>query len=275
MWFASLVLLAVALFGGALFELSGKRLESRLPLILAFGGAYIVGLLFLHLIPEAYASAPSTMGIFVLIGFILQGLLEYFSQGVEHGHIHPAHGEQGHDHSACVKEHPTRGENESVARGSGMPWAIFLSLCLHALIEAMPLGHAGHDHAGHHHTHEMGSGWAQLDAQLLLGIAMHHVPVAVVIMGMMQAMGVGKGSRWIALAVFGLMPALGMGLFEWLMHSNWTLQPNLWALSQGVLIGFLLHISTTMLFESGDGHRFNAAKLAVTLLGLLIAVITL
>jgi hypothetical protein len=30
-----------------------------------------------------------------------------------------------------------------------------------------------------------------------------------------------------------------------------------------------------MLFESGDGHRFNAAKLAVTLLGLLIAVITL
>ena len=104
---------------------------------------------------------------------------------------------------------------------------------------------------------------------------MHHVPVAVVIMGMMQAMGVGKGSRWIALAVFGLMPALGMGLFEWLMHSNWTLQPNLWALSQGVLIGFLLHISTTMLFESGDGHRFNAAKLAVTLLGLLIAVITL
>jgi hypothetical protein len=45
--------------------------------------------------------------------------------------------------------------------------------------------------------------------------------------------------------------------------------------SQGILIGFLLHISTTMLFESGDGHRFNAAKLGVTLTGLLLAVLTL
>jgi len=275
MWVASLVLLAVALFGGALFELSGKRLESRLPLILAFGGAYIVGLLFLHLIPEAYATAPSTMGVFVLLGFILQGLLEYLSQGVEHGHIHSAAVGHVHDHSTCRPEQPVQGKHATTPRGTGMPWAIFLSLCLHALIEAMPLGHAGHDHEGHHHAHGMVSGWAHLDVQLLVGIAMHHIPVAVVIMGMMQAMGVARGNRWIALAVFGLMPALGMGLFEWLFHSDWTLQPSLWALSQGVLIGFLLHISTTMLFESGDGHRFNAAKLAVTLLGLLIAVVTL
>jgi hypothetical protein len=132
-----------------------------------------------------------------------------------------------------------------------------------------------HDHAEHVHV---GADlvWANLDTQLLLGIAMHHIPVAVVIMGLMQALGVTRGRRWLALTAFGLMPALGMGIFEWILHSgNAAIQEHLPLVSQGILIGFLLHISTTMLFESGDGHRFNAAKLGVTLTGLLLAVLTL
>ncbi|MEY5044418.1 MAG: hypothetical protein RJA19_1645 [Bacteroidota bacterium] len=324
MWIASLLLLAVAWLGGGLFELSGRRIERQLPLVLAFGGAYLVGLLFLHLVPEAYANAPQTMGLFVLIGFLLQGLLEYVSQGVEHGHLHLEEGLQsghahshghGHDHSHAhshAHDHghahdPSHAHSHAHSAGStqrsgagltpklGMPWAIFISLCLHAVIEAMPLGHAGHDHGGHDHSghsHAMNDSgvhdhadhvhvgadfaWAQLDTQLLLGIAMHHIPVAVVIMGLMQALGVTRGRRWLALTAFGLMPALGMGLFEWILHSgNAAIQEHLPLVSQGILIGFLLHISTTMLFESGDGHRFNAAKLGVTLTGLLLAVLTL
>lgn len=305
MWIASLLLLAVAWLGGGLFELSGRRLERQLPLVLAFGGAYLVGLLFLHLVPEAYSGAPQVMGLYVLAGFILQGLLEYVSQGVEHGHLHldpsEAHGHSHHHHHThdhdhthahghAHREHSHGGKSGAALPRLGMPWAIFISLCLHAVIEAMPLGHAGHDHAGHSHAGHNHAGhdhadhvhvgadlaWANLDTQLLLGIAMHHIPVAVVIMGLMQALGVSRGRRWIALTAFGLMPALGMGLFEWILHSGSpAIQEHLPPVSQGILIGFLLHISTTMLFESGDGHRFNAAKLGVTLTGLLLAVLTL
>jgi len=35
-----------------------------------------------------------------------------------------------------------------------------------------------------------------------------------------------------------------------------------------------LHISTTILFETGDGHRFNRNKLLVTIAGLVLALLT-
>jgi len=35
----------------------------------------------------------------------------------------------------------------------------------------------------------------------------------------------------------------------------------------GVVIGIFLHISTTILFESTENHRFNSIKFIVILLG--------
>ena len=58
---------------------------NNLPIILAFGGAYIMGLIFLHLVPEAFGF-NSIAGIFVLVGFLVQIFLEYISKGLEHGH---------------------------------------------------------------------------------------------------------------------------------------------------------------------------------------------
>ena len=71
MLLTGLALLSVALFGGALLEIFGNKAIKNLNLILAFGGSYIMGLLFLHLVPEAYAfsSTLNVAGIFVLIGF--------------------------------------------------------------------------------------------------------------------------------------------------------------------------------------------------------------
>jgi hypothetical protein len=41
----------------------------------------------------------------------------------------------------------------------------------------------------------------------------------------------------------------------------------------GLVIGIFLHISTTILFESGSGHRFNLYKLSVILLGAIAALL--
>jgi hypothetical protein len=38
-----------------------------------------------------------------------------------------------------------------------------------------------------------------------------------------------------------------------------------------VAIGIFLHISTTILFETGEGHKFNLSKLLAIVLGVLIA----
>ena len=244
MWFASLILLAVALSGAAVFEWFGDRLKPHLPLILAFGGAYLIGMIFTHLVPETYA-LDAHAGWFVLLGFLFQGFLEYLSQGIEHGHVH-----------------------EHEAKSPHIPWAIVISLCLHAFIESMPLteatGHAGHDHAGHVHLVDL----ATLNHALLMGLILHKFPVALVLMGMLRALQVEKLMRWFLIGLFGAMPLAGMACYEWLAHSSGTWTTMLPVVTGGVLIGILLHISTTILFETGDGHRFNLSKLAVTLAGL-------
>ena len=40
-----------------------------------------------------------------------------------------------------------------------------------------------------------------------------------------------------------------------------------------LVIGIFLHISTTILFESSEGHKFNISKLLVILVGIITAYI--
>lgn len=257
MWTAAIILLAIALLGAFAYDRFGKQLRAHLSLILAFGGAFLIGLIFNHLIPETYALDPRA-GWIVVLGFLLQGMLEYGSQGIEHGHMH--------HHSDAAK--------------SSMPWAMYISLCLHAFIESMPLhngasaghhhDHAGHDHAGHIHL----SGIEGVDLALLIGLILHKFPVALVLMGLLDALGIDRGARWMAMVGFGLMPLFGMLVFGGLMsiEADWSASIPLW--TGGILIGILLHISTTILFEAGDGHRFNRNKLLMTIAGLGLAILT-
>ena len=93
-------------------------------------------------------------------------------------------------------------------------------------------------------------------------------------MGMLDGLGIKRSSRWLAMLVFGLMPLIGMLLYDVLVHSraHWSENVPVW--SGGLVIGILLHISTTILFEASDGHHFNLKKLLVTIAGLVIAVLT-
>src|SRR5690606_29342023 len=112
---------------------------NALKLILSFSGAYLFSITVLHLIPHVYHthSTPNeTIGLFVLLGFLFQLVLEQYSHGIEYGHIH-----------------------HSQKAGGIFPLGIMLSLCLHALLEGMPLA-SGHQGA------------------LTFGIALHHIPAA-------------------------------------------------------------------------------------------------
>ena len=111
-----LVLFFCAFFGGLSIFLVKNDKSQLLKLILSFSGAYLFAITVLHLIPDAYSGTDKReIGIFILIGFLLQVFLEQFSEGVEHGHIHKHH----HSHA--------------------FPWGIMASLCLHAFLEGMPL----------------------------------------------------------------------------------------------------------------------------------------
>jgi hypothetical protein len=38
-----------------------------------------------------------------------------------------------------------------------------------------------------------------------------------------------------------------------------------------VVIGILFHISSTIIFESSEGHKFNVAKISMIILGIALA----
>lgn len=114
-----ILLFSSALFGGLAIFLFRKDNTHLLKLVLSFSGAYLFAITTLHLLPEVYHSGNPQIGLFILGGFLLQILMEQFSEGIEHGHIHK------HKHYV-------------------FPFGIMLSLCLHAFLEGMPLAQGRH-----------------------------------------------------------------------------------------------------------------------------------
>ena len=223
-----LVLLAVVYLGGFLVRAFKKGIERGHQYLLTFSGAFLIGMVFLHLLPEIFHADSHGIGWWVLGGFMLQIILEYFSQGIEHGHQHV---------------HP----------GQSFPLMIYISLCLHALIETMPLGGV-HDHGS-------------FGDQLLIGLAVHKLPVSIVLATMLLKSGKKVGGMFIMLTVFALMAPLGMFFYQFLESQDIMAGHELFQRTNALLVGILLHISTTILFESDDGHRFNLLKFLVIILG--------
>lgn len=225
------LLVCSALAGGAavvFLRFENKRL---LALLVSFSGAFLLSLIFLHLLPGVFgAELPWAAGVFILLGFCVQLFLEYLSGGVEHGHSHHHHGP------------------------AGFPFAIFTGLCLHAFLEGMPIGHL---HDGHNHS-------------LLIGILLHKLPVAVVLAILLKNAGLTSARVMIWVGFFSLMSPMGSWAFGWLNGLGLAPSESLVAGATGLLIGILLHVSTTILFESSEGHRYNGLKLLVIAFGLVL-----
>jgi len=116
-----ILLFGSSLLGGLGIFLFKKDNSNRLKLVLSFSGAYLFAITVLHLMPDVYSSGNPQIGLFILGGFLLQILMEQFSEGIEHGHIHK------HSHKHYV-----------------FPFGIMISLCLHAFLEGMPLAKGQH-----------------------------------------------------------------------------------------------------------------------------------
>ena len=86
-YFVFFGLVLSALLGGALVSLLKFTNKSAvIKFALAFSGGFLLAILFEHLLPELYETGNATIGIWILSGFLIQLILEYFSGGIEHGH---------------------------------------------------------------------------------------------------------------------------------------------------------------------------------------------
>ena len=222
-----ILLIASVLFGSLLVFII-KPSNKIVRLLLAFSGAYLLSVTILHLLPEVYTDATDykRIGIFILIGIILQSVLESFSKGAEHGHIHM--------HSNSKK----------------FPTLLFVSLCLHAFSEGLPIHHAGEN--------------------LLWAIVVHKIPIAIVLTTFLIQTKYSKTIVFIFLFFFGLMSPLGV-----LLGNKIQIFTTYFTEITALIIGVFLHISTIILFESSENHKFNLQKFTAILLGILLTIFTL
>ncbi|MGB0891395.1 MAG: ZIP family metal transporter [Flavobacteriaceae bacterium] len=223
------ILLIASVLIGSLLVLFLKPSNKFVRLLLAFSGAYLLSVTILHLIPEVYinTSNHTKIGVFILVGILIQSILESFSKGAEHGHIHL--------HSDNKK----------------FPWLLFISLCIHAFSEGIPV------HEGHNHN-------------LLWAIVVHKIPIAIVLTTFLTHAKYSKQIIVLFLGLFALMSPLGVLVAKKLEFFN---QYN--SEITGFIIGVFLHISTIILFESSENHKFNFQKFTAILLGILLTVFTL
>ncbi|HZW63456.1 MAG TPA: ZIP family metal transporter [Flavobacteriaceae bacterium] len=190
-------------------------------IILSFSGSFLLALTLFDLLPEIYLHLEAKVtAVFIMCGILLQIVLEFFSKGAEHGHIH-------------------------IHEEAKFPYLLFLSLCIHSFLEGFPI---------HQHS------------DMVYGVFVHKVPIAMLITTFLLKSKFAKSQVILFLGVFALMTPLGT-----LVSETTILAATYIHYINAVVIGIFLHISTTILFESNENHKFNLSKLISIILGFTLA----
>lgn len=236
-----LLFLSALIAGLSVLLIRGKALNFKLTLI--FAGSYLFSITIIHILPELFSRTDSAsgIGVYILLGFFLQLLLEYFTSGVEHGHIHNS-SRTDHKHAHVS------------------PLVLLLALCVHAFLEGTLLSHPSELH---HHNDVRA---------LLFGIILHKMPAAFALMTVLLYELNNRNKAVFYLLIFCLASPLGL-ITSFIFNQNHLISESSFTILYALVSGNFLHISTTIFFESSPEHRFNAKKLGISLLGASLAVL--
>ena len=239
---SAIILFLSALMGGLIAIRSVDVIKSRIKYFLVFAGSFLFSITVLHILPELFETEVDSFAIALSIlgGFYFQQLLEYFTSGVEHGHMHV------HDHG---KKHSSL---------SGL--SLMLALCIHGFLEGTLLAHPDTIHA----THTEGA--------LLAGIVLHKIPAALALMSVLACYFKSTNTQILLLTIFSLSSPLGIFTGSFLA-SNQLLGMEGMVMLFAFVAGNFLHISTTIFIESSPEHHWNTRKMLISGLGASIAVL--
>ena len=228
--------------------------ERKTNLLLAFSGSFLLSITLLHLLPETFGELGHSAGLFVLIGFFVQLLIQRFTHGVEHGHAH-VHVTDGHQHDHTHHHTHEHADTHRIPLVS-----IVLGLSLHAFMEGLPLGF--------HYRHEATT------SSLYLAVAAHKLPEAMLLTTLI-ANYKGRKNAMLLLCIFSLITPAASFLAATLGHQYLAMSKVvMWLVP--VVAGAFIHIATTIFFESGTRqHMLTFQKTLAILLGVGLGLTTL
>ena len=129
------------------------------------------------------------------------------------------------------------------------PWAIWISLCFHSFLEGIPM---------HYHDH------------MAVGVFLHKLPIAMLLSFFLLQSKLPNIQIAILFLIFGMSTPIGTHL-----SYSFSIFSDAYIELSALVAGMFLHVSTTIIFESADGHRFNTTKTIAILMGIAFAVLSI
>ena len=246
MWINLVILFLSVMLPGLAMLRFAKINERSMQFFLVFAGAYLFSMTVIHLIPDLFMSEvdPFNLGIYTLLGFFLQKVLENFTSGVEHGHVHT------HLHGGSVLY-------------------LLIALGIHSFLEGSIMTDSFHSH----HSHGLETAYHEGGTpKILLGIVMHKIPAAVALMAMLLARYKRKSKALMLLLIFALCSPLGLLTSDYLSHASF-MPENYLIIFFAIVTGGFLQISTTIFIETDPHHKLNWQRFLVSLSGAAAAVL--
>ncbi len=218
-----LMLFFVVIAGGMIAYYIKDIKPQYLHFLLSFSGAYLLSIIIFHILPEVYSRPDKKVGVFILLGILFQLFLETFSHGAEHGHKH-----------AFLKKTPR---------------VVFISLCIHAFLEGLPINAGDSFHPSYFYA-----------------ILVHKLPISIILTSLMISAGYSLRKILGLLIIFGAMSPLA----AWLGHEL-VLLKEYEVYINAFVAGILTHVGTTILFEIEHSHEFKIRKFIVIILAMFLA----
>lgn len=232
-----IILLITAAIAGALAAWIFRRQTHSefLNILLSFSGAYLLGVVVLHLLPEVFAGSTSnTVALGILFGFFIQLIIVQFTRGIEHGHLHL------HDHLS-----------------KSYVFGVLFGLGLHAFMEGLPLASASSDPT---HIHPLF--WA---------IAVHKIPETFALATVLFFSYKKASSAFILIMIFACMTPLGSFAGNYFTGDS----ADMHVVTGIVCGSLIHISTTIIFEASGKAHRISIYKFLAILLGAGIALLTI
>ena len=230
---------------GIIADVFNNKIKDFNKYFIPLSVSFVLSLIILHILPELFSSeTKSNIGVYILLGFILQIIFELLSKGVEHGHIHYSNKQ----------------------KNSNIVLSIMLGLSIHSFIEGMPLGFiedVAHSH--HHHNHQHLTD--KTSGIYLWMIIAHKLPVAMILMSFFIKYISNKKIAYLLLGIFAITAPLGLIVGSYMKNEISDFASIFLAISTGML----LHITTLLIFE--DHHNKNKIfNILLIILGFILGI---
>ncbi len=148
--------------------------------LLVFSAGFLFTVCVTELFPTIYIHGGETMGKWIIIGVLLQIVLEYFSKGLEHGHTH-------------------------IENDTKPPFGLVFGLLIHSFIEGLPIAE-GHEEIAIHN--------------LWIAVALHKIPIAIMYAYTLNQFEIDEKVKYSLFMLFAFATPLGMYFGEMINEAS-------------------------------------------------------